>query len=153
MANPSTRANGFLVTETEWNELVNDLITLTGGGFVVVLDGGGAVLSTDLDIDVGPRPYAGTVASVAMKADQVTTTDTVALDIWRHLTMSDTPVSSDSIVASAPPTILAGNLYAVDATLTGWNKTVTAGDWWRVRVTACASVTRCTLGVRITKTF
>ena len=63
MANPSTQTTNTLITATLWNELVNDIIAQTARGFSVVFDGGGAALTSDTFIDVGPIPIACTISS------------------------------------------------------------------------------------------
>lgn len=49
------------------------------------------------------------------------------LDVWKIPFTSFPPSSGNSITASAKPTISAGTTYS-DFTLTGWNRTINAGD-------------------------
>jgi len=61
------------------------------------------------------------------------------------------PADIDSITASAPPTISAAQ-KSQDSTLTGWTTAIAAGDILAFNVDSCATITRVTISIRVTKT-
>jgi hypothetical protein len=113
----------------------------------VSLSGGGSVISTGVVADLY-IPYNCTINSVTMLADQ---TGSIVVDIWKLSYGSYPAVNANSITALAPPTITAG-IKSQDTTLTGWTKTLAAGDTLRFNVDSCSDTTRCTLVLSVTKT-
>ncbi len=88
-----------------------------------VIDGGGA------EITAGQKghirlPFAGTIISGALMADQV---GSIIIDIWKDTIANFPPTVADIITAEAPLTINAAQV-SLDATLTGWTKIFAAGD-------------------------
>jgi len=55
------------------------------------------------------------------------------LDLWRDSEANYPPTVADSICAAAKPTLAGAGVYT-DTTLTGWTKSITAGDILRVSV-------------------
>jgi hypothetical protein len=51
----------------------------------------------------------------------------IVVDLWKDTYANYPPTGADSIVASAPPTI-SGGIKSEDTTLTGWSKTLLAGE-------------------------
>lgn len=93
-------------------------------------------------------PFAGTITSVTLLADQ---SGSIAFDIWKDTYANFPPTVDDSIVASAPPTISSAT-KSQDTTLTGWTTAVAAGDILRFYVDGeVTTITRCTLALGFTR--
>lgn len=122
-------------------------------GIEFVIDGSGAVITTGTKgyIEI---PFNCTINRVTLLADQG---GAIVVDLWKctfaQFDAGGThPVSADKITASAPPTIPATNTKVQDATLTGWNTTVNAGDVLGYVVSSCTTITRVTVSLKVTKT-
>lgn len=113
----------------------------------VVISGGGSAISTGIKTDY-EVPFSGTITAARLFADQ---TGSIVIDIWNDTYANFPPTDADSITASAPPT-LSSAVKSEDTTLTGWTKTVDAGDILRFNVDSAATVTRVTLSLTITRT-
>ena len=150
MANPSTQTTNTLITATLWNELVNDIIAQTARGFSFVIDGGGAAITSDTFIDVGPMPIACTISSFTIQAHDC---GDITVDVWKNLTASDAAAASDTIfTAASDHIIMACDRYLAYTSPVG-TMTLVAGDWLRFYVESCAVISKATIGVRLTQTF
>lgn len=125
------------------------------GEIMVVIDGGGAVITTGLKGYLGPVPYDGVITQATLLADQG---GAIVIDVWKCTYAqfdagSTHPVDGDSITASAPPTITATNTKSQDSTLTGWTSSgaFSAGDVFAFNVDSVTSITRATLTLKYTK--
>lgn len=105
-----------------------------------IIDGGGSAITTGEKGHIR-LPFAGTILSVALLADQ---SGSIVIDIWKDTTANFPPDNTDSITASAPPT-LSTEQISLDATLTGWTKTFAAGDILAFNVDSITTVTRVTI--------
>jgi hypothetical protein len=110
-------------------------------------DGGGSALTT------GAKgwmrvPYSGTITSWELTADQ---SGSVVVDIWVDSYTNFPPDNSDSITASAPPT-LSAQQKNTDSTLTGWTKTFSEGDYFRFNIDSASTVTYVVLALTIDPT-
>jgi hypothetical protein len=150
MANPSTQTTNTLITAALWNELVNDIIAQTARGFSVVFDGGGAAITSDTFIDVGPIPIACTITSFTVQAYDC---GDLTMDVWKTDTASDAGEASDTIfTAASDHIILTCDRYLAYTSPVG-TMTLAAGDWLRFYVESCATIVKATIGVRLTQTF
>lgn len=113
----------------------------------LTLGGIGSVIATNTQYDIF-IPYACTINSVTMLADQ---TGSIVVDIWKVAYASYPPTISNTITASAIPTISSSN-KSQDTTLTGWTVSVSSGDTIRFNVNSCSSITRLNLVLKVTKT-
>lgn len=113
----------------------------------VVLAGGGSVVPTGVAADI-LIPFAAEITGVTLLADQ---TGSIVVDIWRDNYAGFPPNAADSITAAAKPTI-SSNVKYQDTTLTGWTKTISAGDTLRINVDSATTVTRVTLALTLTRT-
>lgn len=115
-----------------------------------VIDGGGSVLTTGvkgyLRVD-----FAGTLTQSTLLADQsgsvvvnIYKTDYATFDPPTH------PAVADKITASAPPTISAAK-KAVDATLTGWTTSFSAGDIFAFNIDSVTTIQRVTCALKATR--
>lgn len=117
------------------------------GGVEVVIDGGGATITTGIKGDVRV-PYAGTITKVTLLADA---TGSIVIDIWKDTYANYPPLVADSITASAKPT-LSSAVKSENSTLTGWTTAVSAGDILRFNVDSAATVTRVALILEMLRT-
>jgi len=112
-----------------------------------VIDGGGAVISTGqkghLEI-----PFSGTIQRVTMAADQ---SGSIVVNIWKDTYANFPPTVGDGICGSAKPTISSAQ-KSQDSTLSGWTKTISAGDILAFNVDSCSSITRVTISLKVVKT-
>lgn len=112
------------------------------------INGNGAVITTGV-VGVGLTiPFAATINSVTLQADQ---TGSIVIDIWKDSYANFPPTVTDSICASAKPTISASN-KSLDTTLTGWTTAIAAGDIFYFNVDSCATITNVVLTLKVTKT-
>jgi len=114
---------------------------------VFIIDGGGSTITT------GQKghlliPFNATITKVTTLADQ---TGSIVVDIWKDTYANFPPTGADSITASAKPTISSG-VKAQDAVLTGWTKTITAGDILAYNVDSVTTIRRATVTLTATKT-
>lgn len=114
-----------------------------------VFDGGGSTISTGYKGSLRV-PWAGSITGYELITD---TSATIALGVRKctydqYDAGSTHPVSGDSIVASAPPSITAG-VKASDTTLTGWTTRFDAGDWLHFYVDSNDLATLATLSLQV----
>ena len=112
-----------------------------------IIDGGGSAITTGLKGDL-EIPFACTIARATMLADQ---SGSIVVDIWKDTYANYPPTNEDSITASAPPTITTAT-KSQDSTLTGWTKAIATGSTLRFNVDSCATIEKCTLALKVTKT-
>lgn len=112
-----------------------------------IIDGGGAEIATGehghLEI-----PFACSINRVTMLADQ---SGSIIVDIWKDTYANFPPDNTDSITASAPPTITTAQ-KSQDSTLTGWTTAIAAGDCLAFNVDSVTDIERLTLSLKVTKT-
>lgn len=112
--------------------------------FSATIDGGGIVISTGISGDISV-PFACEILEVTALADQ---TGSIVVDVWRDSYANFPPVDADSITGSSPITISSA-LKSTDATLTGWSKTLSAGDVLRFNVDSVTSIKRVTISFKV----
>lgn len=118
-----------------------------------VISGGGSAIATGLQGWM-PVSFPCTINSVTLLADQSETA--VKIDIWKctfaQYAPGTHPVVGDSITASAVPGITSGAKFT-DSTLTGWTKTISAGDILAFNCKVAASAAKTiTVSLSVTKT-
>lgn len=145
---------GYVWFDTDLNALYSwdgaNWVAIGGTGTTtraigITLDGGGSAITTGIKGDVYV-PYACTITAVTMLADQ---SGSIVIDIWKDTYANYPPTDADSITAAAPPTISAAT-KSQDTTLTGWTKSIAAGNTLRFNVDSAATVTRVTLILTVT---
>lgn len=113
---------------------------------VFIIDGGGEAITTGekghLEI-----PFKCEIQRVTLLADQ---SGSAVIDIWKDTYANFPPTDADSITASAPPTLSSAQ-KSQDATLTGWTKTIAAGDVLAFNVDSATTVERLTLVLKVKK--
>lgn len=121
-----------------------DNTRVIGYGF----DGGGVPITTGV-AGAGVRiPFDCILQSVTLQAN---VSGSIVIDIWKDTYANYPPTVADSICASAKPTISAAT-KSEDLTLTGWTKTITAGDILYFNVDSCSTITACTLTLKASRT-
>jgi len=113
-----------------------------------IIDGGGSAITTGQKGHLR-IPFACTINRVTMMAD---VGGAIVVDIWKDTYANFPPDNGDSITASAPPTIAATNQKSEDSTLTGWTTAIAADDILAFNVDSCATITRVTISLKVTKT-
>ncbi len=110
-----------------------------------VVDGGGFVLTT------GQKgyiycPFAGTITAATLIGDAA---GSIVLDVWKT-PFSTIPTDADSITASAPPTLGAAQASR-DTSLTGWTRSVAAGDVFGFNIDSVSGLRRVALVLTIAR--
>lgn len=110
----------------------------------ITIDGSGSAITTGVK---GYRsfPVSGLITGVRLLADQA---GDVVIDIWKDTYANYPPTVADTITASAKPTLSTAASYN-DTTLTGWTKSIVAGDVFGFNVDSVATITRLTLELTI----
>lgn len=112
-----------------------------------VIDGGGSAISTGIAGFI-PIDFDCEIQEVELLGDQ---SGSIQVDIWKDTYANFAPTDADSITASAVPAISAAT-KSQDSTLTGWTTTVSAGDILTFNVDSCATITRCTVKLKVKRT-
>jgi hypothetical protein len=111
-----------------------------------VIDGGGSEITTGVKgyLEI---PFACTITKATLLADQ---SGSIVVDIYKDSYANFPPIVGDKITASAPPTISSAT-KSQDSTLTGWNKSIGAGDILGFNVNSVTTITRVTISLEVTK--
>ena len=125
----------------------SDPDTVLTSSLEFVLEGNAVVLTTGIAGDL-QVPFDCEILEVVLLADQ---TGDIVVDIWKDTYANFPPTVADTITASAKPTISSGIKYQ-DSTLTGWTKTISAGDILRFNIDSVTDITRCTVILKVRKT-
>ena len=118
------------------------------GSLGLVIDGAGSAITTGVKGYLRV-PYSCTINSVEIVADQ---SGSIVIDIWRDTYANFPPTVSDTIVASAKPTLSSAQKNQ-DTTLTGWATLLPEGDYLAFNVDSSATVTRVALTIKVTRTL
>lgn len=113
----------------------------------IVIDGGGSAITTGIKGDI-LVPFACDIMEWTLLADQ---SGSIVIDIWKDTYANFPPTNADTITASAKPT-LSSAAKAQNATMTGWTKSIGAGQTLRFNVDSASTVTRVTLALKLKKT-
>ncbi|MBA7658237.1 hypothetical protein ES703_66186 [subsurface metagenome] len=116
-------------------------------GLEFVIDGGGAAIT------IGEKghlvvPFDCTITEVQLEAD---TPGDIKVDIWKDDYDHFPPTDGDTICGGNEPEISSGQKDR-DSTLTGWTTSLSAGDILAYYVDSCATITRCSVVLLVTKT-
>ena len=118
----------------------------SNAAIVAVFDGAGSAISAGAAVDV-EVPFAATILRATMLADQDTSS---VVAVWRDTYANYPPTIADAITGAAPPTTSAA-AKSQDTTLTGWNKTIVAGDTIRFSVASNSAATRLTCSLVVAR--
>lgn len=122
---------------------LTDIATET---FSSTFDGGGS------ELEVGATwytyvPYDCYILSSTLFADQ---TGSTVIGVWNDSRANYPPTVADDITASATPEISAG-IIDYDATLTGWDRTISADSFIGFTVESVTDITRATITITVVK--
>jgi hypothetical protein len=133
---------------TVGNDVTVTISGLVGATFtiVAVFDAGTEAITGNPEVDV-VIPADGTITGWTLFADAA---GDAVIDIWNDVYGSFPPTDADSITAAAPPTLATAS-KATDSTLTGWDKTLAAGDILRFHLDSSATVKRLELTLTYTR--
>jgi hypothetical protein len=140
-------SNPHSVTKTQvgLSNVVN--LDLSTGAISYIIFGNGSAITTGIKDDI-IIPFNLTINSITLLADQ---TGSIVVDIWKDTYENFPPTDSESITASATPTITT-DIKSTDSTLTGWTKTCVAGDILRINVDSCTDIEKCTVNIGYVRT-
>jgi len=115
----------------------------------IIIDGGGSVITTGLKgsgkIDFACELVSNEVVSVD------NTSGSIVIDLWKS-SYADLPADvGNSITAAAKPTISSGT-KSQDTTLTGWTKTINAGDYLFWNIDSVTDLILVTLALKVRRT-
>jgi len=113
----------------------------------IIIDGGGAAITTGVKADV-EVPFACEIVAAVLLADQA---GDIVIDIWNDSYANFPPTDADSITAAAPPTLSAA-AKSEDETLTAWTTALAKEDILRVNVDSVATIERVSLILRVART-
>ncbi len=113
----------------------------------ITIDGGGSAITTGVKGYLY-CPFACTITAVTLLAD---VSGSIVVDIWKVAYASYPPTISNTITASALPTISSAQKNQ-DTTLTGWTKSVSAGDTFGFNVNSASTITKLNLVLTVNKT-
>lgn len=123
-----------------------DLVVVIGDGSNVLTTGAAGNWTSQFD-------FAATIVQWTVVAKQ---SGSVSIDVWKTTyTNFDSggthPVAADKISASAPITFSSAT-KAQDSTLTGWTKSIAAGDILAFNVASVTTCTQVVINIKLTKT-
>lgn len=140
-------------TPTNGLELTGSNLQMTENQRLVTIpfhiNGGLVVPTTGFKGAIGPIPFAHTIVGGAIIGDHPT--GDIVVDVWRDV-YSGYPIdNSDSITASAPLTIVAGDKM-VDTTLTGWDVNGDADSIYGFNIDSISDFLWVTVSIIVVKT-
>jgi hypothetical protein len=129
-------------------EATVDSFNLTNNTFAVtfVINGGGETIGTGEKGHI-QIPFPCTILEAHAYGDQ---SGSIVVDIWKDTYANFPPTDDDSITAAAPITIVTAT-KSKDTTLTGWIKTIAAGDVLAYNVDSCTTIQRVTITLVVEK--
>jgi hypothetical protein len=118
------------------------------GTIGIVIDGAGSPITTGIKgfFEVGIACVINAVT--LLSTDPAATPGSIVVDIWKAAFASYPPTVANTITASAKPTLSSVN-KSKDTTLTGWTKTIAAGDILAFKVDSASTVTKISLTLTI----
>lgn len=124
---------------------IPNLTTSTTRTLLAEIDGFGSTIVTGIAGDIF-IDFACTITQVTVLADVV---GSIVIDIWKRAYASYPPTVTQTITASAKPTLSSASKYQ-DSTLTGWTTSISAGDDLRFNVDSVSTISRVVIALRVT---
>lgn len=113
-----------------------------------IIDGGGSAIETGQKGHLRV-PFACTLSAWTLEADQ---SGAIKIDVWRDTYGNFPPDNTDSLCNGHEPEIAASGQKAEDTDLSDWaSQALVAGDILAFNVDSCATITRATLSLKVTK--
>lgn len=113
---------------------------------VLIIDGGGSAITTGIKGFIR-LPFKCEIQKVTLLADQ---DGDIVIDIWKDTYANFPPDVADTITASAKPTLSSASKYE-DGTLSGWTKTIVAGDVLAFNVDSVSDIERLSIMLDVNK--
>lgn len=114
-----------------------------------IIDGGGSAITTGQKGHI-VVDFACTILAWTLLADQ---SGAIKIDVWKDTYANFAPTDADTICNSHEPEIAASGAKAQDTDLSDWGDvTVDAGDVLAFNVDSCATITRCTIALKVKRT-
>jgi hypothetical protein len=111
-----------------------------------VIDGGGSAITTGVKGDIYFEA-AYTISAWTLLADA---SGAIKIDLWMDTYANYPPTDADSITNGHEPEIAASGVKAQDTDIADWTDvTIAAGQSIRVNVDSAATITRCTLALKL----
>lgn len=110
--------------------------------FGLVVDGGGAVITTGVKSDVS-IPFNMKITGWYLTADQA---GSIVIDVWKDVFANFPPTILDTIAGAELPSLVAAQSNS-DTNLTTWTTTVAAGDVIRFNVNSATTITKISLTI------
>ena len=92
-------------------------------------------------------PYDCTITGYELTADQ---SGDIVIDLWVDDYSAFPPTVANTITAAAKPTLSSAQ-KATDSTLTGWTKTLSAGDYILANVDSASTLEKAVLIINVTR--
>jgi hypothetical protein len=92
-------------------------------------------------------PFDCEIEANTALADQ---SGSLVVDIWKDSYANYPPTDADSITAAAPVTITSAT-HSQDTTLSGWTKSLTAGDILVGNIDSCTDIEQATISLKVTR--
>jgi hypothetical protein len=158
-ADPAAPTSGFhrLFVDTDEKLKMIDHASLvtdfTPGASVAtinfVIDGGGSAITTGIKGDI-LVDFACVVNAWTLLADA---SGAIVVDIWKDTLGNFPPTNADAMPGGGKePAIAASGTNATDTAITDWTTDdIAAGDILRFNVDSCATITRATLALKVTR--
>ena len=131
----------------DWASVAAAIADLKQVSITFIIDGGGAAIETGQKGHLR-IPFDCEIQRVTLLADQ---SGSIVIDIWKDTYANFPPAVGDTITASAKPTISTAQ-KSEDETLTGWTKTISAGDILAFNVDSVTDIQRVTIALKVKKT-
>jgi hypothetical protein len=147
---PSPADGEILTWDDTAGEWVSSAVVVVGTltqTYTIGFDGGGSELVAGMQFDV-PFDSACEIVGVGLYADQ---DGDAVVDIWNDDHAAFPPTIADTITAAAKPTLSGADSY-VDTTLTGWTKSIAAGDVLRFNLDSVETIERLTIKLTVQRT-
>ncbi|MFH0972750.1 MAG: hypothetical protein V1768_02025 [Patescibacteria group bacterium] len=107
---------------------------------ILTIDGGSSVITTGVKTWIRV-PKNCIITGWELTADQ---SGSIVLDIWKDTFANFPPTITDTITASAKPTLTSQQKNSND-TLTGWTTTIIKGDYLKFNVDSVSTITKVVL--------
>jgi len=117
------------------------------GSITLEINGGGSAIQPGIWGNLR-IPFSCEIQSVSLGAPKES--GSIKIDIWKSTHANFPPTDADSICGGNEPAISSGQKYE-DTTLSGWTKTINAGDWLVFNVDSCTDITLVTLALKVKK--
>lgn len=152
--NPFTKKPDFVGNDEDYLKLDQSTPQAITGGVPIGLEGSYTHKITFNMIGTADEqawvqvPFDCTITSYELTADQP---GSIVIDLWKDTYGNFPPTVADTITASAKPT-LSSEQKSINSTLTGWTKTLSAGEYILANVDSASTLEKAVLIINVTRT-